>query len=133
METPKTYVGYDKDNNQIASCQANDANEIVNPETVQAAIKAVEQAAESGTQDIVSALQNIESDAGDAVIVQGTNMINAINEVCSAVKSIAGSIGNSVSSVYDEALRIHDEIQIKYNSQAEEVVRSAEGVVRVSG
>lgn len=133
METPKTYYGFDKDNNQIASCTANDANEIVNPETVKSAIEGVEQAASSGTQDIIGALNNVAPDADEAVIVQGTKMTGVIEEVCSALESIPGSVGDSLSSIYDESVKIHDKYQVEYNSQAESAVRSTEGVVRVSG
>ena len=133
METPKTYYGFDKDNVQIVSCTANDANEIVNPETVKAAIDAVEQAASSGTQDIIGALNSVAPDADDAVIVQGTKMTGVIEEVCSALETIPGSVLDSVSSYYDEAVKIHDKYQIEYNTQAKNQVSSHEGVVRVSG
>ena len=128
---PKTYTGYDNEGKKVCSCTATDANEYINPEEVQAAIDNVEQVASEQMQTISSALNNIAPEADEAVIVQGTKMTGVIEEICTALSSISGSITDSISSMYTEAVRAHDEIQNRLNDQAYNAVAGSSGVVSV--
>ena len=130
MESPKSFAGYDKDGNVLCRVTATDANEYINPNEVKSAIEKVKSAAESGTNSITKAVKNIESDASEAVIVQGTKMTEAINQTCNAVKKIPGKIGETLEEMHTAAVEAHDRLQTEANEQA---YNSAwiEGVVNV--
>ena len=133
METPKTYVGYDSQGNRVVSCTAANANEYINPAEVQAAIDNVSSVATEQMGLISSALSNLTSDANEAVIVQGTKMTGVIEELCGAIEGVPSSIYDKISGYYDEAMKIHDELQRKANGEAEQAAWGKEGVVSVTG
>ena len=132
MKTPKTYIGYDSQGNRVGSCTAVDANEYINPSEVQAAIDNVEIVATEQMGLIVSALNSITDDASEAVIVQGTKMTSTIEEVVEALGKIPESITDSISSLYTEAVSVHDQLQTTANDNAYNSMRNTAGVTSVS-
>ena len=132
MVAPKTYTGYDKDGKAVANATGVDANEYINPDEVQTAIDKVGTVAEEQMKTISSALKGISGEAADAVIVQGTKMDTVIEEVSKALDSVAGSIKDSLSDMYTQAVKAHDTLQNQANDEAYNAVASASGVVSVS-
>lgn len=132
METPKTYNGYDKDNNCIVTVTAYDANNIVNPDEVKAAIEGVKQAASEAATSIVSALNQITPDADEAVIVEGTKMTGVIEELCTTIGQLPDKVMGNIEGLYDESVQIHDKYQIEANQKAEADARSTANVVNVT-
>lgn len=132
MVAPKTYTGYDKDGKAVAHVTGVDANEYINPDEVQTAIDKVGTVAEEQMKTISSALNGISGEAADAVIVQGTKMDTVIEEVSKALDSVAGSIKDSLSDMYTQAVKAHDTLQNQANDEAYNAVASASGVVSVS-
>ena len=118
MVSPKTWRGYDKDGNVLCSVTAVDANEYINPAEVQAAIEKVESTAESGIDSIVAALNNVEPDASDAIIVQGTRMTETIEQACDAIKQVPGKIVETIAELYNISVREHDRLQNEANDAA---------------
>lgn len=132
MVAPKTYTGYDKDGKAVANATGVDANEYINPDEVQTAIDKVGTVAEEQMKTISSALNGISGEAADAVIVQGTKMDTVIEEASKALDSVAGSIKDSLSDMYTQAVKAHDTLQNQANDEAYNAVASASGVVSVS-
>ena len=132
MVAPKTYTGYDKDGKAVAHATGVDANEYINPDEVQTAIDKVGTVAEEQMKTISSALNGISGEAADAVIVQGTKIDTVIEEVSKALDSVAGSIKDSLSDMYTQAVKAHDTLQTQANDEAYNAVASASGVVSVS-
>ncbi len=133
MVSPKTYRGYDEEGKQVCSCTAVDANGYINPDEVKAAIDNVESVVSEQMNNISKALSNVAPEAEEAVIVQGTKMTETIEEICSSLGSLSGTFADSISSLYTESVRAHDEIQTQANDDAYNAVASSSGVVRVSG
>ena len=133
MLAPKTYVGYDNTGNRVGSCTAVDATTYIDPAEVQAAINNVESVASEQMGLINTALNATTADADEAVIVQGTKMTASIEEVCSALTSIPGSIKDSISSMYDAAVSAHDQIQEQANQDAYNTIKNTTGVTTVQG
>ena len=133
MLAPKTYVGYDNTGNRVGSCTAVDATTYIDPAEVQAAINNVESVASEQMGLINTALNATTADADEAVIVQGTKMTSSIEEVCSALTSIPGSIKDSISSMYDAAVSAHDQIQEQANQDAYNTIKNTTGVTTVQG
>lgn len=118
MVSPKTYRGYDKDGNVLCTVTAVDANEYINPAEVRSALDKVKTVAEEGMENIVKALNNVEPDASEAVIVQGTKMTETINEVCTAIKDIPENMASSIEEAYPRAVSEHDRLQNEANDTA---------------
>ena len=131
MIAPKTYVGYDNEGNRIASCTAQNANEHLNPADVQAAIDNIKSVLDEQMRIISTALNNIAPEAGAALIVQGTKMEAPIQEMSNELGKVADSVVDSISSVYTEAVSVHDDIQNQLNDAAYNTIRSTQGVVSV--
>ena len=132
MESPKTFHGYDEDDDCIATETAEDANNYLNPEEVKAALAKLEAVLKEQFKGIVDALRAIEQDANEAVIVQGTKMGGTIEEVCNALDSVPDTILSQIGDLYSLAVTKHDEIQRELNDTAYNSTASTSGVVRVS-
>lgn len=131
METPKTYSGYDEEGNFVLTVTAVDANGFINPSEVQTAIENVKTVVKEQMTTVTNAIRNFENDAKEAIIVQGTNMSGVIEDICTSLKQLDGTIGDSISCLYDEAVKVHDAIQTKANSEAYSQCSSQSGVVSV--
>ena len=131
MLAPKTYRGYDQEGNVVVTVTAYDANQYLNPTEVKAAIDNLESVAQDAINKISNALMNVAPDANEAVIVQGTKIQGTIEDVCSAIKTLPGTIVDNVSSMYTESITAHDRLQTKENEAARAQAGSYEGVVSV--
>ena len=118
MVSPKTWTGYDKDGNVLCRVNAVDANEYINPAEVRAAIDNVKATAEEGIQSIITAINNVEPEASEAVIVQGTKMTETINQTCDALREIPDGIAGAIEELYNMAVREHDRLQNEANDAA---------------
>ncbi len=131
MVAPKSYTGYDQEGNVVVRCQAVDANQYLNPAEVKAAIDNVESVAEDSINRISNALVNVAPDANEAVIIQGTKIQGTIDDVCEAIKTLPGTIVDSISSLYTESISAHDKLQNQANDSAYNQTRATQGVVSV--
>ena len=59
-------------------------------------------------------------------------MDTVIEEASKALDSVAGSIKDSLSDMYTQAVKAHDTLQNQANDEAYNAVASASGVVSVS-
>lgn len=118
MVSPRTWTGYDKDGNVLCRVTAVDANEYLNPAEVRTAVDNVRTTAEDGMQSIVTALNNVEPEASEAVIVQGTKMTETINQTCEALKEIPAGIADAIEKMYTLSEQAHDRLQNEANDMA---------------
>ena len=131
METPKTYVGYDKDENVIASQTGEDANNFINPDEIQAAIQEVKQVTEEECKSIVSNLQKLIPDVKSAISVKGKTMAQSVEQIGTVTESVPAAKEGAIGNLYNEAVQKHDQKQIENNEAARSSVASHSGVVRV--
>lgn len=127
----KRYIGFDKENKQIATCMATDANTLLNPEEVKQAIDNVESVTNTEMDTISAALINLSDDAVDAIIVQGTNMASTIEDTAKALKDVGKVIKGTLEEIYDLAVEAHDKLQSDFNTKAYNAVAATSGVVSV--
>ena len=115
MVAPKSYTGYDKDGNAVVTYTAVDANEYLNPEEVQDAIDNVGTVATEAMSGLSKSLKNIEQDAEEAIIVQGTKMTESIDAVASSLDSIAHDTlqNNANDEAYNSALTTANVVKVK--------------------
>lgn len=99
---------------------ANDANNIINPATIAAAIADYKSTCESILQRIANKLKTVEPDACEAVIVQRTNIGNKIEDTASKITSYASMMGSQFDDLVPKAEAKHDEIQLQYNAEAKQ-------------
>lgn len=119
MLLPRTYAGYDKDGKVLCKVTAVDANRYLNPDEVSAAIDKVVKTAEESVQNIIRAINNIEPDASEAVVVQGTKMTKTIEETSEMFKALPGIMEASVREYYEVVVAAHDKLQDDANTTAE--------------
>lgn len=131
MVAPKSYTGYDKDGNVVVTYTAVDANEYLNPEEVQDAIDNVGTVATEAMSGLSKSLKNIEQDAEEAIIVQGTKMTESIDAVASSLDSIASGITESLSDIYTQSVKAHDTLQNNANDDAYNAVQATANVVSI--
>ena len=132
METPRTYRGYDSEGKCVSQCSAQDANQWINPAEVQSAINNVEQVFTEQMRAVGNALQNIEYDAEESIIVQGTNMGSTIDETARAINTLPSQAMQGISTLYEYSVQAHDNLQKQANNYAYNQAATASGVVRVS-
>ncbi len=132
MEQPKTYKGYDNDGKVIASYTGADATLKINPDEVQAKIDNVIQVSAEQTGKICSALENVRTDADNALIVEGANMDSYIEMAIEAVTYVKDNIDKIISAndLYSAALSVHDQLQKENNQAAYDATANTSGVVR---
>jgi len=130
MLSPKTYHGYNSEGKCIASCTALDANTLIDPAEVQAALNNLENVFNEEMGRIASSLRQV--DASDAVIVQGASMSGVIQDTAAAVTQIPGQVSSSFQGLYGLAVQAHDTLQQQANDEARSAVNRS-GVVRVTG
>ena len=132
MERAVTYRGYNSENNCIASCTAQDANQWINPEEVQRAIAKVEEVFKEEMRAVGNGLQDIVYDADESVIVQGTKMGPTIEETARAINSLPSQAMEGISTLYEYSVQAHDNLQRQANRSAYNAVASKDGVVSIS-
>ena len=125
MEVPKTYIATNSEGQQVCVAKAQDANNLINPDEVKKALDKIEKVAEEGMKNIISAMTDITYDAEEAIIVEGTKMTETIENVCKELKQVPDTLMGSISSIYQEAVRAHDELQIKANNEAKTTAAQA--------
>lgn len=131
MESPKTYRGYDDQGNAIVTSTAQDANKEINPADVKKNIENVKAVFADEMCKLARGLRNISGDASDAVIVEGTNMKNTIEETAKILEQIAAQVTQGIDALYDEAVAYHDQLQNNLNAQAYNSCR-VNGVTRIA-
>ena len=130
MVSPLTHRGYNKENECIVQKTGVDANTQINPQEVKTAIENVKKTFEEQLGVIANALMDLSKDAGDAVIVQGTNMTKTIEDMASLLKQYASQITNGIDQIYDYSVQAHDIIQQTNNNDAYNLCM-IDGVVRI--
>lgn len=132
MESPKTYNGYDSNNEKICYCTADDAKNFINPDEIKVKIDEAKTTINTGLTSVCKGLDSVEHDASTAMIVNGASMAPAIEDTINYINTIPPAIEAQLDGFYQETISVHDEIQRQLNDQAENAVRSTSGVVRVS-
>ena len=131
MESPKTYRGYNSEGKVIVQQTAQDANDVINPQEVRAAIEHVKEVFSDEMYKLARSLRAITDDANEAIIVQGTKMDKTIEETAKVLEQIPGQVTNGIDSLYDESVKTHDQLQDNFNSEAYNGCRTT-GVERIA-
>ena len=129
---PKTYYGYDSNNECVAQCTAPDATTLINPEEVKKAVEDIITAFTESLEEVTNQLRGLTKDTDEALIVKGTKMTETVEQTADAISQIPAQVESSIGELYDNAVEAHRILQEKANEQAREAVSSASGVVRVS-
>ena len=118
MVSPVTYRGYDQEGKCITQHTGVDANTQINPAEVKAAIENVKTVFAEQMEAIAQSLTNISEDAEEAVIVQGTNMGQTIEDTAMVLKELPNQIIQGIDVLYDYAVQAHDQLQDTNNARA---------------
>lgn len=127
MKTPITYTGYNDKNECIATVEAKDADDYLNPKEVQTAIENVKTVMEKELGKISKALREEVSSAETAIIVKGTHMGDPIEDTASSIDKLPNAVYNSLEGLYEKAENAHDKLQDAANDDAKAQVKATAG------
>lgn len=130
MVSPVTYRGFNQEGTCIVQRTGTDANTQINPEQVKAAIENVKTVFAEQMQLVAKSLTNISEDADEAVIVQGTNMTENIEQTASILTELSSTLTQGIDGLYDLAVTAHDQLQTNNNNIAYNECR-VNGVVSI--
>lgn len=116
--SPMSYHGYDANGNCVSSATANDATNYIDPAEIARAVDKIEDVATEEFGLIATALNDLTSDANDAIIVQGTKMTSTFDEVITGIRDIPGQIGGAIADIKTLAQQKRDELQNQFNDAA---------------
>lgn len=116
--SPKTYNGYDSNNQHVVTVTARNATDYINPQEVATAIEKVKTVATEEIGIISNSLGKLTEDANDAIIVQGTKMTGTFEEIITGIKTIPDQIAESLAELKTIAQQQHDELQNQFNETA---------------
>ena len=129
LESPRTYRGYNSNNEVVITKQAANANGDLNPAEVKQAIENVKAVFEEQMNGVARALRNISQDADEA-IVEGTKMNDTIEDTAQVLTQIGPQITQGIDTLYELSVDAHNKIQQNYNNMAYNACR-VNGVVDI--
>ena len=133
MVTPVTYTAYDAEGKVVGGpTTGEDANNYIDPAKVQSAIQNVVSVVEQECRNIATAVEGIEPDLKEALVVNGKTMENSAEKVCSVVKSVPAQISSLINHLYNLAVQEHDKKQLENNEKALASVSASGGNVKAS-
>ena len=130
---PKTYTGYDKDNQYVTKATAEDADNYINMADVDAKITDINETMVDGIKSISSKLSKYSSDTDEAILVDGANMKKPIEELIDGISSIPSTVEGDLSEIKGEIAKAHDKKQEELNTEAYNTVKNTPGVTSVNG
>ena len=130
---PKRYIGYNKEHQVVyRTSLAADANNSINPNTIEAKIKEVYGTRDYYVELIQKALRDLVDDAEQAVIVNGTTLGPKIEEFIKALDRFKKAEKLSLTTLKYKAKVKHDTIQIQNNqSKKQECKNYSDTIVSV--
>ena len=130
LESPRTYRGYNSNNEVVITKQAANANGEINPTEVKQAIENVKAVFDEQMNGVARALRNISQDADEAIVIEGTKMNDTIEETAQVLTQIGPQITQGIDTLYDLSVEAHNKIQQNFNNQAYNACRVT-GVVDI--
>ncbi|MBR2785806.1 MAG: hypothetical protein IKD74_07495 [Clostridia bacterium] len=130
LESPRTYRGYNSNNEVVITKQAANANGDLNPAEVKQAIENVKAVFEEQMNGVARALRNISQDADEAIVVEGTKMNDTIEDTAQVLTQIGPQITQGIDTLYELSVDAHNKIQQNYNNMAYNACR-VNGVVDI--
>ena len=130
LESPRTYRGYNSNNEVVITKQAANANGDLNPVEVKQAIENVKAVFEEQMNGVARALRNISQDADEAIVVEGTKMNDTIEDTAQVLTQIGPQITQGIDTLYELSVDAHNKIQQNYNNMAYNACR-VNGVVDI--
>lgn len=130
LESPRTYRGYNSNNELVITKQAANANNEINPTEVKQAIENVKAVFDEQMNGVARALRNISQDADEAIVIEGTKMNDTIEETAQVLTQIGPQITQGIDTLYDLSVEAHNKIQQNFNNQAYNACRVT-GVVDI--
>lgn len=130
---PKTYTGYDKDNQFVTKKTAEDADNYINMSDVEAKISDINDEITEGIKSISTKLSKYSTDTDDALLVQGANMKKPIEDLIEGIKTLPSTVEGDLSEIKTAIAKAHDDMQEDLNSEAYNAVKNTSGVTSVNG
>lgn len=130
LVSPKTYRGYNDNNEVLITKTAVDANTQLNPAEVKKEIENVKAVFDEQMNGIARALKNISEDAGESIVVEGTKMNGTIEDTAQVLSQLGSQVTQGIDTLYDYSVEAHNKLQENNNNAAYNACR-INGVTRI--
>ena len=127
---PHTYKGYNDENVPLCVYPAEDANSQINPSEIKKAIESARSIIESSTASLINNISKLESDYSAAVQMEGVTEFDSVKDLKESINN-ASKITDSFEELASAAQKKHDELQVKYNTEAHSSAAEYDGVTQV--
>lgn len=123
LTNPKTYEGIDPSTKEVVGpITAQNADEIIDPAEVAKKIKNASEIIEKEMGNLASGIAPTADDSKEAIIIEGTDMSETINEIANIIKEFATEINKSIEGLYEESVNARNHIQDLLNDQARQSI-----------
>ena len=107
-----------------SSFQAEDANGVINPAEVQAAVSACNTALQDAITDIAASLESVRPDACNAIRNYNKDFGYKFDDMAESMEGMKTTASGLLDGLYEQAVELHDRKQQMFNEVAKGQART---------
>lgn len=127
---PHTYKGYNEKGETLCGVSAKNANSQIDPSAIKSAIESARSIIENSTASLINNISKLESDYSAAVQMEGVTGFDSVEDLKESINNVS-KITDSFEELASAAQKKHDELQVKYNTEAHSSAAGYSGVTQV--
>lgn len=127
---PHTYKGYNEKGEILCGIPAQNANSQIDPSAIKSAIEAAKEIIESSTTSLTKNISDLEKEYSEAVQMEGVTGFDSVDDLKENINNVS-KITDSFDELASAAKKKHDELQVKYNTEAHSSAAGCSGVTEI--
>lgn len=127
---PHTYRGYNEKGEILCGIPAQNANSQIDPSAIKSAIEAAKEIIKSSTTSLTKNISDLEEKYSKAVQMEGVTGFDSVNDLKNNIDNVS-KITDSFDELASAAKKKHDELQVKYNTEAHSSAAGCSGVTEI--
>lgn len=127
---PHTYRGYNEKGEILCGIPAQNANSQIDPSAIKSAIEAAKEIIKSSTTSLTKNISELEEKYSEAVQMEGVTGFDSVDDLKNNIDNVS-KITDSFDELASAAKKKHDELQVKYNTEAHSSAAGCSGVTEI--
>lgn len=127
---PHTYRGYNEKGEILCGIPAQNANSQIDPSAIKSAIEAAKEIIKSSTTSLTKNISDLEEKYSEAVQMEGVTGFDCVDDLKKNINNVS-KITDSFDELASAAKKKHDELQVKYNTEAHSSAAGCSGVTEI--
>lgn len=127
---PHTYRGYNEKGEILCGISAQNANSQIDPSAIKSAIEAAKEIIKSSTTSLTKNISDLEEKYSKAVQMEGVTGFDSVDDLKNNIDKVS-KITDSFDELASAAKKKHDELQVKYNTEAHSSAAGCSGVTEI--